>query len=376
MEEITTEEQKKYWDIFISLNPINGYLTGDQAVNVLKNSKLSNDQLEKIWNLADIDNDGNLDFEEFCIAMRLIFDVINHVYIDIPAQLPDFLIPTSKAHLITAQQAINENSQKQSFTSNVIKTKTLRHDFDWYIQPSDKQNYDIIFASAEDSYGRLSFDTLKSLYAILDISDTELRSAWKLVNPQLRESIDKDQAIFFLHILNQRNKGFQIPNVVPNNLKTIFEKNPVNYNIDGVHFSHNNEQNTFSSRNLSKHTSTIKPNNSKEHTENDNDSDKKGQKKQNAYYLSMEQKRNISDESTPREIIYKLEKMLKFKKNDLKRLKEGNIKSVIGMSDLESVQSDILVMKQQIDSLGSYWIKKIDELQKLNDEIEQETQDC
>ncbi|KAG5519896.1 hypothetical protein PMAC_000173 [Pneumocystis sp. 'macacae'] len=176
MEEITTEEQKKYWEIFISLNPKNGYLSGDQAADVLKNSKLSNYQLEKIWNLAGI-VDGNLDFEEFCIAMRLIFDVINNVYVEVPAELPDFLIPTSKAHLITARQAINENVQRQQFMKIPNKTRALRYDFDWHIQPSDKQNYETIYTSTADSYGYISFDTLKNLYAILDISDTELRDA-------------------------------------------------------------------------------------------------------------------------------------------------------------------------------------------------------
>ena len=53
---ITEEEQRKYWDIFTALNPVNGYLSGFQAKTVLENSQLDNAQLEAIWDLADVDN--------------------------------------------------------------------------------------------------------------------------------------------------------------------------------------------------------------------------------------------------------------------------------------------------------------------------------
>ncbi|EMR10830.1 hypothetical protein PNEG_00976 [Pneumocystis murina B123] len=377
MEEITTEEQKKYWDIFISLNPINGYLSGDQAAKVLRNSKLSNEKLEKIWNLADIDKDGNLDFEEFCISMRLIFDVINKVYLEVPSRLPDFLIPTSKAHLIVAQEAIYENEQNAHLMQKTNKTKILSDNFDWYIQPSDKQNYEAIYSSNADLYGNISFNTLRNFYAILDISEEELRNAWKLVNPKMKETIEKDQAFYFLHILNQRNKGIRVPSVVPANLRATFEKNPVDYNINEVSSYKNDHKNAIFPQS-SKHTSPVKKyDSSKEmHATYVEDSNMDGirQKRQEIHYQGKKYRSDGSDEHISHNIILaELEQMLEFKKNELKLLKEGNIKSVTGMNDLESVQSDVLVMKQQIDNLGSYLIKKTDELQKLRSDIRQET---
>ena len=60
----------------------------------MMSSKLPNSVLSKVWSLADVDRDGQLDEEEFCLAMYLIdYKVSGN---DLPSILPDHLIPASK----------------------------------------------------------------------------------------------------------------------------------------------------------------------------------------------------------------------------------------------------------------------------------------
>jgi len=102
---IVGREKHRYDELFYMLMPVNGKITGVNAKKEMMNSRLPNTVLGKIWKLADCDQDGMLDDEEFALAQHLI--KIKLEGFELPGELPDHLVPPAHRKNPTADALYN-----------------------------------------------------------------------------------------------------------------------------------------------------------------------------------------------------------------------------------------------------------------------------
>jgi hypothetical protein len=79
---------------FKEAGPVNGRLTAQAARVALLETGLNKAVLRTIWELSDIDRDGELDLEEFTVAMHLA--EVAQSGDPLPTVLPDSIVPPSK----------------------------------------------------------------------------------------------------------------------------------------------------------------------------------------------------------------------------------------------------------------------------------------
>ncbi|XP_046848796.1 ralBP1-associated Eps domain-containing protein 1-like [Xenia sp. Carnegie-2017] len=129
------DEQKAYYlNQFRILQPAEmGVVSGQKAREFFLKSGLGMDVLSKIWNLADLDADGALDFDEFCIAMHIVVAVRHGL--EVPQFLPLHLVPRNMKNnrvlpylkwMLTAKDYLQKTLDSPGQDSRLIVARMLK----------------------------------------------------------------------------------------------------------------------------------------------------------------------------------------------------------------------------------------------------------
>ncbi|XP_059840238.1 epidermal growth factor receptor substrate 15 isoform X1 [Hypanus sabinus] len=220
---VKLEEKSKYDVIFDSLNPVNGFLSGDKVKPVLLNSKLPVDVLGRVWDLSDTDRDGLLDRDEFAVAMYLVYRALEKE--PVPFSLPPALIPPSKRKKANVPSAVplipSPPSAKESRQSlppvGILPTKTAAaQSVKWVVTPADKTKYDEIFMKTDkDQDGFVSGVEVKDFFLTTGLGPATLARIWALCDTNDCGKLNKEQFALALHLINQKlTKGIDPPQVL------------------------------------------------------------------------------------------------------------------------------------------------------------------
>ena len=238
--------------------------------------------------------------------------------------------------------------------------------------------------------------SLEDLYESLDVPDTDIRSAWNLINPSARSSINKDACLAFLHILNNRHEGYRMPRTVPASLRTSFERNQIDYQVDSQRMGAaasrwatkaDDETSTgrkakFGDQYLTRlGRSGFKAAGTDFSSAHKTDAEweEVRLKKQLA---ELEEKMAKVEEiatrrsggkrdSKPALVKRELEQLLDYKRKELRDLEEGNGKSRSGAS-LKGVSEDLQTVREQVEGLETHLRSRQEVLEQLRREIEDE----
>ena len=267
--------------------------------------------------------------------------------------------------------------------------------------PASKSKYEQIYSANKSSHGLITFSSLEDLYASLSdsVPDTDIHSAWNLVNPRSREAVGKDAALVFLHILSQRHEGYRIPRSVPASLRATFDKGDIDYRVDSASPKPSRYDDSTSSGRKAKfgdtYLSRIGAGSSYQPSGTDFSSTKidgeweevKLKQELNDLEAKIERveaakesrrgkggRRKREEESKPALVKRELELMLDYKRKELRGLQDGEGQSG-GAGSLKGIEDEIGTIREMVEGLETHLRKREEVLRGLKEEVEREKRD-
>ncbi|XP_012215590.1 epidermal growth factor receptor substrate 15-like 1 isoform X2 [Linepithema humile] len=253
---INPTERAKYDQLFDSLQPSNGYISGNKVKGVLMDSKLPLDTLGKIWDLADMDKDGMLDRHEFVVAMHLVYKALEKYAI--PSVLPPELMPPGKRKdivmpktaspvpvgMVTAASPQpppipplpNATTAVKSLTGlDTVKPSPQQ----WVVSADDQIAAEKLFLQADlDRDGFVSGVEIKDVFLQSGLPHHVLAHIWGLCDIFQSGKLNKEQFALAMWLIKQKLNGIDppaslTPEMIPLSMRRAGETVVENNNISG-----------------------------------------------------------------------------------------------------------------------------------------------
>ncbi|KAI1299300.1 Intersectin-2 [Halotydeus destructor] len=181
-----------------------GFLTGQQARNVLVQSALPQQILAQIWNLSDVDTDGKLSNEEFILAMYFIEQT--KLGCPLPGVLPPELMPPSRRKGSLTGSVTNDEGQNSALT-------------EWAIPQSSKLRHTQTFNSHDRARtGYINGNQARGILMQSGLPTDILAQVWNLSDIGSAGRLTCEEFVLAMHLIDMVRAGDIIPGVLPPDL--------------------------------------------------------------------------------------------------------------------------------------------------------------
>jgi epidermal growth factor receptor substrate 15 len=211
---IKASSRINYDKIFDSLSPINNKITGARVKPFLMNTGLPVDVLGKIWELSDLDQDGQLDRDEFLIALQLINKAKEGQ--TIPDQLPPSLLPFKVRHssIPNIGNAYMVSTNLNGTHSGINSTFSITNETKpWVVTFEEKSQSDVMFHQIDtDKDGLVTGVECKDVLLNSGLSHIILANIWRLCDINSSGKLNCEQFALAMHFINKKiATGLDVP---------------------------------------------------------------------------------------------------------------------------------------------------------------------
>jgi epidermal growth factor receptor substrate 15 len=239
---LTPEKAGQYATLFEKSGASNGVLPGEQARSIFERSGLPNEVLGRIWNLADTEQKGSLQVNEFVIAMHLLASFKIGALRALPNILPAGLYeaaarrpPSRQSSGAGAISAIPRQfsgaPRAGSPLSRPAFAPSAAQQFpqasgsasDWAITPADKAKFDNIYNGLDKSNrGFITGDEAVPFFSESKLPEEALAQIWDLADINSAGHLTRDEfavAMYLIRLQRGKRDGREsLPATLPPNL--------------------------------------------------------------------------------------------------------------------------------------------------------------
>ncbi|EUB61403.1 Epidermal growth factor receptor substrate 15-like protein [Echinococcus granulosus] len=215
---IPSENVKKYENLFENMEHAGDKVSGEVMSKFLRDTKLPVETLRIIWDLSDLDQDGYLDRFEFILTMHLVCLCLEGR--PLPQTLPMNLVPPNKRGGVSEPLALMPppSLPSSSGLSDLGVTSPSTPSAisalaggppppmpDWAISKAEQTQYSAVFTKLDKNMdGMVTGEDVRDFFMHSNLPQTVLARIWDLVDLQHTGSLNQEQFIVAIHLVNEQ----------------------------------------------------------------------------------------------------------------------------------------------------------------------------